>query len=68
MGNVLINIEKEYQVHWRTRGLSIVRVEYFESLEQTQKEYENKKNYSNIDTVELLECKPLKMYQKGGTY
>lgn len=63
MGNVTINVEKEYQVHWRTKGLSVVRVEYFETLEEAQREYENKKVYSHIDIVELLECKPIKMYQ-----
>ena len=38
MGDININLEKEYQVHWKKSGLFMTRIDYFEIFDIWKKE------------------------------
>lgn len=64
MGDININLEKEYQIHWKINGLFATRIDYFEIFEDAEKAYLEKRNNPNVSYVELLECKTIKAHEK----
>lgn len=64
MGELIINIDKEYQVRYQNYGLYRSKINYFETLQEAEEDYLSKINNPNVSYVEMLECKPLKAYQK----
>lgn len=63
MGKLFTDIEVEYQVHYKKYG-NRVYINYFDKIEEAEEDYKEKLNDDRISSVELIECKPIKIYQK----
>ena len=64
MGRIFINMEKEYQVQYKRVGLNRISINYFETKKEAEADYLEKLNSGEFSYIELLECKPIKAYQK----
>lgn len=64
MGKLFVNMGKEYQVQWKGNGLNRTKINYFDTLEDAEGDYLDKLNNPKVKYVELLECRPIKAYQK----
>lgn len=63
MGNLYVNMEKEYQVQYKLYGTR-TNINHFNTIEEAEIDYLDKFNDDKISYVELLECKPIKAYRK----